>query len=127
MLLRRTVLLGLLGLAGLLGFSAPAGAATLYTAPLSFQVPFGQDLVCKVVNVAKSPTTVRVRAISDDGTTTNDSGDVVLAPLESFALGANVLADRHFCRFDVNGGKRRVRAGACTVGANGCRAVLPAQ
>ena len=123
----RSVAIALLGLATLAGSPTPARAATLYTAPLSFQVPFGQDLECKVVNVANAPTTIRVRAISDSGTTTNDSGDVSLAPLESFALSANVLADRHFCRFDVKGGKRRVRAGACTVGSNGCRAVLPAQ
>lgn len=123
----RSVAIALLGLATLAGSSTPARAATLYTAPLSFQVPFGQDLECKVVNVANAPTTIRVRAISDSGTTTNDSGDVSLAPLESFALSANVLADRHFCRFDVKGGKRRVRAGACTVGSNGCQAVLPAQ
>ncbi len=124
MSLRRAVTLGL---AALLGFSTPVHAATMYTAPLSFQLTFGQDLECKAVNVANSPTTVRIRAISDSGTTTNDSGDVILAPLESFALTANALADRHFCRFDVKGGKRRIRAGACTVGSNGCLAVLPAQ
>lgn len=125
MLLRR---ISFLGLSLVLGLTASAGAATLYTAPLSFQLGFGLDVECKIVNVANSPTTVRVRAISDAGNITNDSGEVVLAPLESFELYANVLADRHFCRFDVNGGKRRVRAGACTVEMpSGCRAVLPAQ
>lgn len=123
----RFIAISVLGLATLLGSSAPVHAATLYTAPLSFQLSFGQNFECKVVNVANAPTTIRVRAISDSGSTTNDSGDLALAPLESFALTANVLADRHFCRFDVKGGKRRVRAGACTVGSNGCLAVLPAQ
>lgn len=116
-----------IALAGAIFLTPAAHAADLYTAPLSFHNSFGTEMECKVTNVASTDTTVRVRTIDTSGGVSNDSGNVVLAPLESFEITPNVLSGRYYCHFDVSGGKKRVRAGACTVGGGaGCNAVVPA-
>ncbi len=107
---------------------ALAGAATLFTPPLSYQVFFGTDVECKITNAARTPTVVRVRHVSQRGNMGPDSGDVRLQPGQSLELRANG-AGRTYCRFDVDGSASRVRASACGVdlGATGCKSVLAAE
>lgn len=123
-----------LALLGSLSFGSGAHAATLYTAPL-FAVAHivTAHVECKVMNVVGSPTTVRLRMIVDDGTAVADSGEITLAPFEAAELVPPFPGGLSYCRFDVRGGKKRVRAGACTMvqlpapGApQVCSAVLPA-
>ncbi len=113
----------------LLALATTADAATLFTPPMSYQLWFGTDVECKITNVANSPTTVRARSMSQQGNVQQDSGNVVLAPHESVELSGGNGAGRTYCRFDVQGSKRRVRASICRVslGSDGCQGALPAQ
>lgn len=120
-------------LVSVLAMSAPVDAATLYTAPLAAGRTIGiGDVECRVTNVAQSPTTVRIRAYLGVALLT-DSGEIEVAPnaIAKLRIGAG-SGGRFHCRFDTSGGKRRVRAGACSIfddwfgSDGGCQAVLPA-
>lgn len=113
----------------LLSLAPAANAGTIYTAPLSFQQLFGQTMRCKITNVAQTPTKVQTRLIYQNGDVSDDSGVIQLAPFESAELGPANGAGRYYCRFDIKGSKRRVRANACTTATNAtrCLALLPAE
>lgn len=115
----------LIALFSLALFGTTAQAATLFTAPMSFQIWFGTDVQCKLTNVADSPAKVRIRSITQNGNVDEDSGRLLLQPRESVEIRTNG-AGRSYCRFDVDGAADRVRGSACTVSGNRCDGVLPA-
>jgi hypothetical protein len=105
--MRALVTLALLGPA-VAGSVSVAGAATLFTPPLPGG---GAGVYCQAVNVSTAPRTVTL-TISDatSAFTINHtcSGLAGLATCTLAVPGAGTAP--HFCRVDVDGGKKTVRA-----------------
>ena len=106
-------------------------AATLYTPPLSWSLIAGSlAFRCEIVNVASGPREVRAQVITDAATTVADSGVVLLAPNGTLTQDYTTFGgDRTYCRFDVQGGRKKFRASACTysVSDEGCVASVNAK
>lgn len=92
-----------------------AEAVVLYTPPLEMTLDGGSG-TCHVANVASKSVVARVRAYNSGGGVAVDSGEVTIMPTRAhtiyMALGIDG-DDQIYCRFDVNAGKRTVRASAC--------------
>jgi hypothetical protein len=116
----RTTLVTGLALAG------TAHAVTLATAPMVLESP--DTLNCTIVNVGGKDVEVTVTAVL------RESGADTIGPvdLEPGAMLANALVsgigqpELGYCRFEVKGGKKRVRAAACRQPGDACAAALPA-
>lgn len=107
--------------------ATPAHAAVLTSQPLEVSGA-NRCLECTVVNVSGRDVTVGIEAVASDGTTT-DLGSSVLAPqTASFALAHCDETGDFVCRFDVTGGRRKVRAAACEFAVTlGCQSAAVAQ
>ncbi len=104
-----------------------AHGAVLTTQPLEVS-GVNRCLECTVVNVSGRDVTVGIEAVASDGTTT-DLGSSVLAPQTgTFALAHCDETGDFVCRFDVTGGRRKVRAAACEFALTfGCQSAAVAQ
>ncbi len=115
-------------LAAFATLAAPAAyGAVLTTQPLEVSGA-NRCLECTVVNVSGRDVSVAIEAVASDGTTT-DLGTSVLAPeTATFALAHCDETGDFVCRFDVTGGRRKVRAAACEFALTlGCQSAAAAQ
>lgn len=107
-------------LLGALAAPVAAPAVVLSSAPIKVRTPLGctlgiecdHCLECSIVNVSTRPVNVEVRTYKEDGNETSVA-KVGLAPGESwFGLRHCGEPGDYVCSFDVEGGRKRVRAAA---------------
>lgn len=112
----------------MLALTVPAAqAAVLTTQPLEVS---GENrcLECTVANVSNNDVTVSIQSAASDGTTTDLTTTVLAPQTATFALAHCGETDNFVCRFDVSGGRRKVRAAACEFGvALGCLSAAAAR
>ena len=118
-------------------------SAVLFTSPLdpftlSDEAPPDYFFQCHIVNISDTDLSVRIRVVSSDGVTVDDSGSVPLVAGTVRSRNVRVGSvfpfdppDVSYCRFDVFGmfgNARSVRAnGAVFKVGFGYLAILPAQ
>ena len=134
MSLKRSRLFAIAVIASLSLLASSAMAVTLYSPPMT--VPLDKSIECKLLNVSKSNRTVRIAIRTDEGGVASDMlmPPTVLEPGRVLSLGAPgagacFLGDCEpsYCLFEVDGGRRTVRASACIADADGCSNVVAAQ
>lgn len=99
----------------LLAASAPAvhaGTKIMATGPGSRFYPQQQQMDCNILNANKSAKTVMIEVMDYDGTITDTSGPLVLAPQTGASLTATGFLNTSWCRFTVEGSPKKYRAGA---------------
>lgn len=123
---RGLVAIGAFGLVAAGAVGAEAGVTTLVTAPANSTFGDSDTVFCQVVNIGKKPLPITI-------TTRNVSGVVVSTKDVTIAPGAvdglQEGGTSQYCRFDVSGSKKNVRAQAIYYNTPGQHLLLtvPAQ
>ena len=122
----KTHIAALVGLL-LLGMTGAASAATLFTP--SMLVAGTDDFDCELVNVSSGDLTVQIQALNLVGSVLSESGEITLGPGNMSNVVVSNPATFAYCKFTVQGSKRKVRAAAHRVAALGSSSLnsLPAQ